>query len=560
MNENDGRMRYGREDNEGKGISGPLSLPPIPADTGPLSGKMLLAFSSWLEIWPDALVLIDAIGRIVLLNSLAETLLGYSRSTLIGQPLEILLPERFRAPHVLLREQYLASPHRRPMGAGLELYARHRNGTEFPVDISLSPMYIDDALYVLGAICDVTKRYHQETPHYAARHSTENCPVLLQTLFGALPTGIYVVSGPEARLLFANRAANALWGAEWSPGQPMLEFLISNHICLFDPNGQEMPPSAYAIVRALYEGKTISQQQEIIVRPDGTSLSGLVNAVVLDHCLLPDLELEGGAAHHFPPEPAVVVVTEDITALKQAEQLKDHFFGLVAHELRNPLASLKGFATMLLRYSVADKGTVLADWQREALTEIDLATNRLNRLTEDLLDVVRLQAGRLVLYPESVDLVTLTRRVMAQVGSNSEHHQFRFSTPLAHLQARVDGGRIEQVLANLLTNAMKYSPDGGPIEVTLRQVSLRQEAFISVKDHGIGIPLTEQPHLFGRFVRASNSKALGIVGTGLGLYLCRELIERHGGKIWFESKEGIGTTFFIRLPLHSAVNGGLGGV
>jgi signal transduction histidine kinase len=175
---------------------------------------------------------------------------------------------------------------------------------------------------------------------------------------------------------------------------------------------------------------------------------------------------------------------------------------------------------MLLRHSQGDKGTALASWQQEALTELDLAANRLNRLTEDLLDVVRLQAGRLT-----------------------------FSTSLSHLQAQMDRGRIEQVLVNLLTNAIKYSPDGGSVEVALQLASEWQEALISIRDQGIGIPQAEQAQLFGRFVRASNSQTQGISRTGLGLYLCRELVSQHGGDIWFESTEGAGSTFFLRLPL-----------
>jgi two-component system, OmpR family, phosphate regulon sensor histidine kinase PhoR len=113
----------------------------------------------------------------------------------------------------------------------------------------------------------------------------------------------------------------------------------------------------------------------------------------------------------------------------------------------------------------------------------------------------------------------------------------------------VDRGRIEQVLVNLLTNAIKYSPEGGLIEATLQQVPGQQEALITIRDQGIGIPETEQAQLFGRFSRASNGESQGISGTGLGLYLCHELISRHGGDIWFESTEGVGSTFFLHLSL-----------
>jgi signal transduction histidine kinase len=122
-----------------------------------------------------------------------------------------------------------------------------------------------------------------------------------------------------------------------------------------------------------------------------------------------------------------------------------------------------------------------------------------------------------------------------------------------------DGPRLEQVLGNLLGNAIKYSPEGGPISVTVQVNHESGWAEVRIQDAGIGIPADQQSLLFGRFVRASNVHDYHITGTGLGLYVCRELVGRHGGHIWFESAEGVGTTFFITLPLaasHSASSGG----
>ena len=109
--------------------------------------------------------------------------------------------------------------------------------------------------------------------------------------------------------------------------------------------------------------------------------------------------------------------------------------------------------------------------------------------------------------------------------------------------------RIEQVLSNLISNAIKYSPDGGDIDISVREDQRDKAALLSVRDHGIGIPAHQQKRVFSRFMRADNAHAHNIGGTGLGLYLCRELVERHGGRIWFESVEGQGSTFFISLPL-----------
>ncbi len=279
----------------------------------------------------------------------------------------------------------------------------------------------------------------------------------------------------------------------------------------------------------------------------------LVNAVALeDQDLVTGWKPAVGNRQAPASSHVALAVHQDVTFFKDAEELKDHFLGMVVHELRTPLSVVKGFATMLLTQTARGNGPRLSDWQHEAIAEIDLASDRLNWLINDLLDVVRLQAGRLVLRRESLDLVSITQRVIAQLQRSTEHHQLTLSTlpaSLSHLLGEVDGQRIEQVLANLLTNAIKYSPQGGLVEVTLREETERQAVLISIRDQGIGIPQAEQARLFGRFVRASNGEALLISGTGLGLYLCRELVLQHEGQIWFESREGAGSTFFMRLPL-----------
>ncbi len=140
---------------------------------------------------------------------------------------------------------------------------------------------------------------------------------------------------------------------------------------------------------------------------------------------------------------------------------------------------------------------------------------------------------------------------MARFQLTTAQHTLSLETSLDHLVAQVDPERMEQVLGNLLSNAIKYSPEGGPIQVRLREAVESQTAHLSVQDRGIGIPARQQPRIFGRFERADNSRPYGINGTGLGLYLCRALVEQHGGHIWFESVEGEGSTFFITLPLPS---------
>jgi two-component system phosphate regulon sensor histidine kinase PhoR len=380
----------------------------------------------------------------------------------------------------------------------------------------------------------VAQRMHVETE---ARRA------LLQQILDELPSSVYLVRGRDARLVLANRAAATVWGVPWLPGQPMHEFLEENRIRVFGADGHPLTLEQLATLRAVQHGETVRQQQVTIHHPDGTTLPVLVNAVALD-------------AHQFNAapsalvshlaeysEPAAIVVHQDVTALKAAEQLKDEFINIAAHELRTPLAILTGFVQTLLNQTARGKGPALAEWQQKSLQGIDLA--------EDLLDVTRVQAGRLELQREPTDLVALARRVLTRRQLTTERHTLTLVTTLPHLVVHADPRRMEQVLSNLIGNAIMYSPEGGAIEVTIGAEHESHEALLSVRDQGIGIPQHDQAQVFERFARAGNAQAYGIRGTGLGLYLCRELVEQHWGRIWLESTEGQGSTFFVALPLTS---------
>lgn len=331
----------------------------------------------------------------------------------------------------------------------------------------------------------------------------------------------------------------------------MEKFLASTGARLVRSDGYPLATDELATVRALRTGESVHHYQEIVRRPDGTTLPILLNAVAVDPKSLSHAPNGGGGEVSQASEPVVLVVLQDVTALKEAEQLKDEFIAIAAHELKTPMTALKGYANMLTRTPATGEAAPLEAWQVEALDTIDQATTRLVELTDDLLDVARMQSGRLDLHLEPYDLGALARRVAKRLQVMAERHTLTVESNEDYVVALIDVSRMEQVLTNLVNNAIKYSPDGGAVTIGLREDAEHYTAEICVRDSGIGIPVKQQAIIFGRFARAENARELGIKGTGLGLYLCRELVERQGGRIWFESVEGSGSTFYITVPLAS---------
>ena len=236
--------------------------------------------------------------------------------------------------------------------------------------------------------------------------------------------------------------------------------------------------------------------------------------------------------------------TRKVAALRELDRMKTELLGTVSHELRTPLGSIKGYATTLLTHG----NKLRKDEQREFLEIIDSEADRLRDLIENLLDLSRLEAGVLRIDCQPARLGRTARELVRKVQLASAQHEIRLDWPEDDPLVRADEKRVYQVIQNLVTNAVKYSPDGG--HVTLSAHVNRHELVITVSDEGLGLPAAEIDRIFDRFHRVQSEVSRGIGGTGLGLAICKGLVEAHGGSIWAESDgEGRGSTFRFTLPL-----------
>jgi signal transduction histidine kinase len=237
------------------------------------------------------------------------------------------------------------------------------------------------------------------------------------------------------------------------------------------------------------------------------------------------------------------LLLRDITREKELDQMKSQLLSTVSHELRTPLASIKGFATTLLREDVEwDEAT-----RREFLAIIDEESDRLSELIGNLLDMSRVEAGTLRVEPEPIELRPIIEETAVEFQMMTREHQIEFSLPTALPPVWADPRRIRQVLRNLVENAVKYSPGGGPIRIRSQVDSERVQT--SVSDEGIGIGPSQLEHVFDRFYQVDSASTRKVGGSGLGLSICKAIIEAHGCEIWAESASGSGSTFHFTLPL-----------
>ncbi len=238
----------------------------------------------------------------------------------------------------------------------------------------------------------------------------------------------------------------------------------------------------------------------------------------------------------------MVAANRDITALKELEQRKDEFIGVASHELRTPVTALKGYAQLLQR-TLEKQG--LQDYA-QTLAKMDGQLTRLTKLLADLLDISKMQTGKVAYSKAVFDFNAWVHDIIDDIQRASPQHVIALTRD-TECKIIGDQDRLSQVFINLLTNAIKYSPKAERVDVIIRPAS--DIVTVSVRDYGIGIAKEHHSRIFERFYRVTSSHDNTFPGLGIGLYISHEIIQAHEGKIWVESEEGKGSTFFVSLPL-----------
>jgi PAS domain S-box-containing protein len=511
-----------------------------------------------LETSDEAFLATNEQGRVTAWNPAAERLFGWQGDEAIGQPVtELIIRPEDRVPLRKAFERFLRTHEPRLSGRPLEVVARRRDGTEVQVAATISPLNLDGRWVFNVFVRDITaqrrSQLHLQVQNAVVRVLAEAATAeqALPRLLGALAEGLGWDLGTYWSV---DEEGGRLWlEAGWStPAVDRVRWEAAAQERVV-PGSDSMPARAWQTGDVMWIEDVATEKH--LVRKDaarelglhalvavpvrsGTTTLGVLELLATD----PRPRDEQLVALMVYLEQQIGQYLDRKASEREAELLKDQFFALVSHELRTPLTSIIGYLELVL-----EDGEALSPNQRRFLGVVDRNARRLLRLVGDLLFVAHVEAGRLALEMGQVDLPTLTREAVEAARPRAEAKHLALEATTHEIPPMAgDRDRLAQVLDNLVSNAVKFTPDGGSVSVRLD--ARDGEALIEIEDTGVGIPASEQSRLYERFYRASTATARAIPGVGLGLTIAKAIVEAHGGDLGFDSVEGRGTTFRVRLP------------
>jgi len=496
-------------------------------------------FRGLIDAAPDAILVIDTDARIVKVNDEAERMFGYPRDALLGRDVAMIIPERFKQAHHAKRAVFGQAPSARTIAG--DLAARRVDGTEVPVEIRISPLESGGDLAVVGIVRDVTERHQAQIEqrrlvhdlgervkeltalHAAGRLLNEpaNPAEVLGRIVELVPPAWQYPELASARISAAGVDARTA-GFQMTPWFQRAEFPIAgDQVGTIEVVYRESRPAAA-------EGPFLAEERNLI-----ESLAAMLQAY------FERIQVEEQRINLARAEAGRRRAQEDNAA-------KDQFLATLSHELRSPLNVMLGWIQMLRAGQMND------DSVARGFDVLDRSVRLQAKLIEDLLDVSRIITGKLRFEKRRVDVAVVTTNAVeaARPAANAKNIQLTAAiTPSMWMQA--DPQRLQQVVSNLLTNALKFTPEQGSVNVRLERTG--DSAQLSVSDSGIGIRQELLSRIFDRFQQGDSSTTRTHSGLGLGLAIVKHLVEQHGGQIAASSDgPGSGSTFTITLPLLSA--------
>ncbi len=485
----------------------------------------------------EGLIVVDQNGEIVLINEVCTSLFGFSKDELMGSSIEILIPDAVREKHKSHRKNYHESPQKRTMGSTIKLQGQKKDGSLFPIQVGLNPFTEDNKKYVAALVTDVTEKQKAEEQLLRLNQTLEEKVLertselhqseqLYKSIARNFPSGVISIFDNHLNYLFAEGQGLYELGIE-------TEDLIGlNYLERIAPEAKE---KVQAELKKVFSGQT--RNFEVNVN-QGTYL---INATPL-------VDTNG----HID---RILVVEKNITEQKEIEErlednlktekalneMKSRFVSMASHEFRTPLTTINSSASLISKYHEKQR----YENTDKHVKRIKGAVSNLTNILNDFLSIEKLESGRVDKKYSCVAIKELLHEVADEMGGLIKNGQTIEVKATEFCKICTDKSVLKNILLNLVSNALKYSPENSPVYLTCNKED--NGVSLSVQDFGIGIPESDKENMFGRFFRAGN--VLNIEGTGLGLNIVVKYLELIDGTINFESEENKGSIFKITLPL-----------
>ncbi len=522
------------------------------------------------------IVITNAHGEIQMTNKYIEHQFGYGEKELTGQKVEVLIPRRYSERHIKHRDNFSANPHSRPMGLGMELSGLKKDGTEFPVEVSLGHYKIGEDKYSLAFINDITQRKETEQAIIQLNaHLEEKVKEGSQSLaltVAQLGNQIKETERKDAELERVNAFLNNIWNhagaiifvcdrtgviqffnpaAEKGLGYSAEEVILNYKLTKFHTEeelnkkaeelstqlGKNIKPD-FELFAASVELNQGNNQEWHYVKKDGSKFYVSLNVTVLKDSHTNILSYLVIAIDISEKKKAETELRAALEKEKELNELKSRFVSMASHEFRTPLSAVLSSAYLLSKYTTTE-----AQPQREKhIQRIVSSVSSLTEILNDFLSVGKIEEGNIHVHLSEYNIELQMQDVITEVqhllkpGQNIVYKHIGESNTVC-----LDPSMMKHILINLLSNAIKFSPEHSDVELTTEKNNMK--FVLSVQDKGIGIPKEDKEHLFKRFFRSSN--VTNIQGTGLGLHIVNKYAELLNGVIECDSELGKGTKFII---------------